>query len=178
MKNLPKTRTEQILSVMPILAWVACIGFIIEGGSMVFSYGSSLINPEAAKNLYKGLDLYNLSKHNFWHYTLSVVFAVTLSGTKAWSAFQIVGVLSKFNLKNPFTMEVAQRLEKVSIILFVAWLVTMLSNLHNVWLMETTDGLHGPWLSGEFIFFVGIVFIIAQVFKRGVEIQSENELTV
>jgi hypothetical protein len=30
----------------------------------------------------------------------------------------------------------------------------------------------------EFLFLGAIVFVIAQVFKKGVEIQSENELTI
>lgn len=30
----------------------------------------------------------------------------------------------------------------------------------------------------EFLFMAGIIFIIAQVFKRGLEIQTENELTI
>jgi hypothetical protein len=32
--------------------------------------------------------------------------------------------------------------------------------------------------TGEFLFLAGIVFVIAQIFKRGIEIQTENELTV
>lgn len=75
-------------------------------------------------------------------------------------------------------MDVAMRLEKISIIAFGTWVVTMLSNAHTGWLLKLTGELHGNWLSGEFIFMVGIVFIVSQVFKRGVEIQSENELTV
>ena len=45
------------------------------------------------------------------------------------------------------------------------------------WVLLTGE-LHGNWISGEFIFMVGLVFIISQVFKRGVEIQAENDLTV
>ncbi len=178
MKSLPKTRTEQILAVMPILAWVALAGFIIEGGALLISYGLSWVNPDAAKDLYRGLNLYNLRQFNFWHYTLSVSFLVALSLMKAYVSWLVVGLLSKFNLKNPFTLDVARRLEKISIFSFGTWVVTMLCNANTSWLMKITGELHGNWLSGEFIFMVGIVFIMSQVFKRGVEIQSENELTV
>jgi Protein of unknown function (DUF2975) len=177
-KNLLKTKTEHILSVMSILAWVAFIGFMIEAGVILFSYGVSLVNPEAATNLYRGLNLFNLRQFNFWHYTLSVSFLVALSMMKSWASFLVIGALSKFNLKNPFTMEVAMRLEKISVITFGTWVVTMLCNAHTGWLLKKTSELHGNWLSGEFIFMIGIVFILSQVFKRGVEIQSENELTV
>jgi len=173
-----KTRTEQILTVMHILAWVAFIGLMVEAGAILVSYGVSCVNPEAAKNLYSGLNLYNLRQINFWHYTLSVSFMVALSILKSLVSLQVIKTLSKFNLKNPFTMEVASRLEKISYVAFTTWLVTMLSNVHTWWLMKITGELHGNWISGEFIFMVGLVFIISQVFKRGVEIQSENELTV
>ena len=33
-------------------------------------------------------------------------------------------------------------------------------------------------ISGDFIFLAGIVYVFSQIFKKGVEIQSENELTV
>lgn len=178
MKTLLKTRTGQILTVMPILAWVAFVGYLLEAGAVLVSYGASVVNAEAATNLYRGLDLYNLRQFNFWYYTMSVSFMVALSLMKSWVSYLVIGTLSKFNLKNPFTMDVAMRLEKISIIAFGTWVVTMLSNAHTGWLLKLTGELHGNWLSGEFIFMVGIVFIVSQVFKRGVEIQSENELTV
>lgn len=173
-----KTRTEQILIVMHILAWVAFIGFMVEAGAILVSYGVSCVNPEGAQNLYRGLNLYNLRQYNFWHYTLYASFMVALSILKSLVSLQVIKTLSKFNLKNPFTMEVARRLEKISYVAFATWLVTMLSNVHTWWLMKITRELHGNWISGEFIFMVGLVFIFSQVFKRAVEIQSENELTV
>jgi hypothetical protein len=178
MKNKEQTRTEQVLKVMTILAWVAFVGFVIEAGAILVSYIVSCINPEAAKNLYKGLDLYNLSQFNFAYYTLSVCFLVALPIMKSLVSYQVIKTLSQFNLKNPFTMEVAKRLEEISYTLFKTWLVVMLSNVYTGFLLKITGTLNGSWLSGEFIAMVGLVYVISQVFKRGVEIQSENELTV
>jgi hypothetical protein len=178
MKNKTQTRTEQILRVMPILAWVAFVAFLIEGGAILYTYIISCVNPESAKNLYKGLNLYNLRQFNFWYYTHSVSFMIALSLMKANVSFLVIKTLSKFNLSNPFTSEVARRLEQISYFAFGTWVVTMLSNAYTSWLLKITGELHGNWISGEFIFMVGLVFIISQVFKRGVEIQSENELTV
>jgi Protein of unknown function (DUF2975) len=178
MKNKAQTRTGQVLAVMLILAWLAFIGFAIEAGAILVSYGVSCANPEGARNLYKGLDLYSLRQFNFWQYTLYVFFLVALSIMKSLVSFQVIKTLSGFNLKNPFTMAVAQRLEKISYISFGTWVVTLASNVYTGWLMKITGKLYGNWLSGEFIFMVGLVFVISQVFKRGVEIQSENDLTV
>jgi hypothetical protein len=105
MKNKEQTKTAQVLTVMTILAWVACIGFAMEAGAILISYIVSCINPVAAKNLYKGLDLYNLSQFNFVYYTLSVCFLVALPIMKSLVSFQVIKTLSKFNLQNPFTMK-------------------------------------------------------------------------
>jgi len=178
MENKAKTRTQQILTVMHILAWVAFIGFMIEAGATLVSYSVSSVNPDAARNLYKGLNLYNLRQFNFWHYTLTVSFMVALSCMKAFVSFLVIKTLSKVNLMNPFKMEVARILERISHVLLGAWAIAVLSNVHTGWLLKTTGELQGDWVGGEFIFMAGLVFVIAQVFKRGVEIQSENELTV
>jgi len=173
-----KTKTAQILAVMRILAWVAFFGLCIEAGAIVISYGVSCVNPEGAKNLYKGLNLYNLRQYNFWHYTLTVSFMVALSLMKAYVSFLVVKALSKINMTNPFKVEVAQTLEKMSYYIFGTWFVAMLSNAHVGWLLNRTGELQSNFVSGEFIFLAGVVFIISQIFKRGIEIQSENDLTV
>jgi hypothetical protein len=178
MKLKTQTRTEQVLTVLPILAWVAFIGFMIDAGSIVFSYGVSIVNPEGAKDLHNGLNLYNLKQFSFWYYTLYISILVVLLIMKSMISYMVIKTLSKFNLQSPFTMEVAWRLEKISYLSFGTWVVTMVSNAYSVWLQEVTGELHGTWLSGEFIFMVGLVFIMSQIFKRGVEIQSENELTI
>jgi hypothetical protein len=103
MENKAKTRTEQILTVITILAWIAFIGFMIEAGAILVSFGVSCISPEAAKDI---------------------------------------------------------------------------SSAHSGWLSEISGKQFGNEVPRDFIFIAGLVFIISQIFKRGVEIQSENELTV
>jgi Protein of unknown function (DUF2975) len=178
MKNKTQTRTEQFLIVMNILAWVAFVGFAIEAGAVLVSYAISCANPEAAKHLYRELNLYDLRQFNFWYYSLYVAFMVVLSIMRSWISFLVIKILSKFSLRDPFTMEVVRRLEKISYFAFAIWVVTMLSNAYTSWLIKISGKLYGNQISGEFIFMVGLVFIIAQVFKHGVEIQSENDLTV
>ena len=42
-----------------------------------------------------------------------------------------------------------------------------------------TDGLHQFWEDSQaFILMGAVIYIIAAIFKRGVDIQSENDLTV
>jgi Protein of unknown function (DUF2975) len=173
-----RTRTEQILTVMRIVAWVAFIGLLIQAGALIISYAVSGFNPDAAKNLYQGLNLFKLRQFNFYYYTMSVSFIVGLTVMKAYIAGLVIKILSKVNLTNPFTADVANRLESMSHLLLGTWVVSMLHDVHNKWLSKRIGSFDGDWNAGEFIFIAGIVFVIAQIFKRGVELQSENELTV
>jgi hypothetical protein len=171
-------KTERILMFMHILAWVAFIGLTIKAGSILISYGVSCVNHTAARNLYNGLDLGNLREFNFWYYTMSVSFIFAFSAMKAFVAYLVIKILSKVNLMNPFTVEVALILEKISYVLAGTSLIALLNNAQASWLMKRTEIFQVELASGEFIFMAGLVFIISQVFKRGVEIQSENDLTV
>jgi hypothetical protein len=179
MQVLVKTKTIQILGVMQILAWLAFIGYAAEAGGLLISFGVSCVNPEASKNLYKGLDLYELRQFSFFYYALSVSSMVALSIMKSYIWFQVIKILSKMNLMNPFRIEVTHTLERISYVLFGTWIATLFINVLTSWIMKESEVLQGNLNTmDEFLFMAGLVYIISQVFKRGVEIQSENELTV
>lgn len=173
-----KTTTGQILMVLKVLAWVAFIGYAIEAGAIILSFLVSLANSEAARNLYKGLDLYDLSQLDFLQYAGSVSFLVALAIMKSSVWYLVIKTLTRINLENPFKMKVARLLEQISYSLLGIWIVGMISSGYAAWLEKTTGQAFGTEVSGEFIFVAGVVFVISQVFKRGVEIQTENELTV
>jgi hypothetical protein len=173
-----KTRTQGILTIMHILAWLAFIGFMIKAGVILISYGVSCVNPEAARNLYMGLNLYNLSQFSFWHYTLSVFLMVAILFAKAFAFFLAIRILMNVNMANPFKIEVARIIQRIGYVLLITWFIAVAANAHTDWLLKTTGELYGDWVETEIIFMAGLVFIISQVFKRGVEIQSENDLTV
>ncbi|MVM29941.1 DUF2975 domain-containing protein [Spirosoma sp. HMF4905] len=176
--ELKPTNTKQILSVMQIITWIAYIGLCIKTGAILISFGVSFVNPEAAKDLYKGLDLDSLRQLNFAYYAALVSFMVAILMMKAHVFYLVTKILSKITLANPFKMEVAQTLEKVSYFLLGTWIVGMLSHAYTSWLLKRTGEIFDSGSTDDFLFMAGLVFIISQVFKRGVEIQNENELTV
>ena len=143
MENKTKTRTEQILTVITILAWIAFIGFMIEAGAILVSFGVSCINPDAAKDLYKGLNLYDLRQLNFWYYAQHVSLMAVFPILKTYVMFMLIKIVSKINLANPFTMEVANRLEKISYALFAGWLFALISSAHSGWLSEISGKQFG-----------------------------------
>ncbi len=180
-KQNMKTRTETILTVMHVLAWIAFIGLAIKAGAILTAYGVSWFNPVAAQDLYRGMNLYDLSQYDFWLYTQMVSYIVALLVIKAYAVFLVIKIMMKVKMQSPFTAETVARLEKISYVLLGGVIISVLSNAQADWLQKRVQDFHINWIGenvGEFLFITGLVFIISQVFKRGVELQSENELTV
>jgi len=178
MKKTGKTQTEHILIFMKVLAWIAFFSFIVTAGILMFSYISSVWNPESAENIHEGLNLFQLRQENFFLYSVLMTSQFIMYILKAIVWWMVVKLILKIKLANPFTIEVAHRLEIISYFLFAIWVLSVTSAGFVAWLGEKAGSLNDSWNHGQFLFMAGLVFIISQIFKRGVEIQSENELTV
>lgn len=171
-------KTDKLLAFMHVLAWIVFIGLLIKTGAILFSYGISTASPQGAKNLYLGLNLYPLRQYSFWDYSTHLSLLVALVMLEAYIAYLVIRVLATIKLSHPFTIEVAQLLERISHFILGAWVLVLVYNAHTKWLAKRVEGMEINLISAEFIFLAGLVFIIAQVFKKGVEMQTENELTV
>ncbi|CAM4209140.1 DUF2975 domain-containing protein [Aquirufa beregesia] len=169
-----KTKTASILATMNVLSWIAYIGISIKCGAIIFTYVLSLFNEQVAKDLYQGLNLYDLKNESFLHYSLIVGITAGLLALKAYVAHLVIKVLSKINLKSPFDMEVALQMEKISIMILYLWLISLGARIYQ----EILDLPNMDWNGGEALFLSGLIFLFAQIFKKGVEIQAENDLTV
>ncbi len=173
-----KTKTERILITMNVLAWLALVGLIVQLGAILISYGVSIPNPTGAQNLYLGMNLYVLRQADFWEYTGMVAFIAFFLIAKALIAWRVIKVLSQIKLENPFTANIAGRLEQISYFIFGMAVMTFPYSAYTEWLLKKFPTLPQKYTSGDFIFLAGIIFVLAQIFKKGIEIQSENELTV
>ena len=173
-----KTKTEHVLIFMKIVAWIAFFSFVVEIGAYLYVYILSFWNPEAAGNFYHDINLYDLSQSSVAKYSIVVFFMILTSALKAMVWWLVVKLIRKIKIANPFTKEVAGKLEKMSYTLFAIWVLGVTGGGFTAWLGELAGTLNDSWNHGTYLFMAGLVFIISQIFKRGIEIQSENELTV
>ena len=175
-----KTQTETILTVMNVLTWIVFIGLCIETGALVVSFFVSLfVNPVAAQDLYLGLDLSSIRDYNQWHYICSVSLLIFFTGLKAYLAYLVIKIFLKFNLEHPFSPAVAKLINCIAQTALSAGLFAIIMGGYGDWLAKNDVlGISFGHGGTEFLFLAGIIFIIAQVFKKGIELQSENELTV
>jgi hypothetical protein len=105
---------------------------------------------------------------------------IAVSALKAIIWFVVFNLLSKLKLQTPFSMEVEKKLERIAYLLLAVWIV---SSVFWKTYMHYLTGATGIQLAAnpsgdEYLFMAGIIYIISQVFKRGIEIQEENDLTV
>ncbi len=177
-----KISTQQVLKILYILSWILFIGLCIEAGSFVFNaFFTMVVNPENA-NYFDLTSLYQYDRGNF----LAELLLMTIVGVmKALMFYLIVKIFydKKLNLSHPFNKEVGHLILMLSYLSLGIGLFSFSGVNYTEWLvklgvkMPAAESLNfggaDVWL------FMGVILlVIAQIFKRGVEIQSENELTV
>ncbi len=186
METITKSRTKLILQILHILAWVIFIGVCIEAGGSIFSAAYTLmINPINAATFWVGNDLSGLYKYDPGYFLLETSLISSASLMKASLFYLIIKILhdKKLSITNPFNNEVTLFLNRGSALAFGIGLFTVCGVEYTEWFVS--QGVQMPdtqhlRLGGAdvWLFMSVILFVIAQIFKRGIEIQEENELTV
>jgi len=174
-----QTKTEKILWVLRILAWIAMIGYTINLVSQIICLVISFTNPEAAKQIPGVVNLLSLLKYNFRLYVIAMAFVISLSAMSVYLWQLVITLLSKLNLNSPFTIQVSQKLEKIAYWLFAIWAVSFIDKKYVDWISQSVgEQLNIITIGNEFLFIAGIVYIISQIFRHGIEIQEENQQTI
>ncbi|GHB26580.1 DUF2975 domain-containing protein [Mongoliitalea lutea] len=177
-----KWANQPMLMLTTVVIWSVFIGLCIKAGALTFVAILSFFNAPVAQDLYEGLNLYSLMQENLWYYVglLSLIIGIAVS--KAYLFYLMIRIFMSIDLQHPFNSKVGNYLSQMgSTALQIGFLIIITSSSIK-WLIKR--GFEIPSMAGfiggamEFIFMGILIFAIAQVFKRGIEIQSENELTV
>ena len=172
-------KTSQILKAMKIVSWIIFIGICIKVGAILISFIVSLfVNQEATKDLYLGLDLSSIYSFSPSLYVIFVFFMLFLLAVQAFIFFLVIKLFSKFDERNPFSQATSILISKIGYSSLFAGFVALAGTAINKWLINQGVSVSFDWSAEEFLFMSGVIFIIGLFFKRGVEIQSENELTI
>lgn len=181
MKSLENTNS--VLRLMHILSWVIFIGLCINAGALFLSFlASVLLNPEAAGNLIFGLNLSELFQFNLVHYVALVLLIIIIACLKAWLFYLVIKIFRDTNMARPFSTPIYLLISNISYVALNIGILSIGTSLYSGWLNSVPGKFERPLevISGGdlYLYFAGIIFIISLVFKRGIELQSENELTV
>lgn len=124
------------------------------------------------------MNLHRLRESSIPIYTLMVFTISSVMLFKVYTSFLVVKVFGKINLADPFKLSTAKQIERISHFILATWLISVVAKSLKNGLVDEKIVIQFSTSSGEFLFLAGVIYIIAQIFKRGVEIKSENELTV
>ena len=170
-------KTEKILKIMKFFSWFAFIGLMIKAGAILVTYLLSINDAEVAKNLYEGMNLYQYLTFSFTHYTFLVMYKVILFSVEAYIAYLVIQLLKKLDMSQPFNTHVQQFMQQISKGIFYLWIIAIVHNTHMQLIGKKYD-FEMYLFSSDFVFLSVIIFIFAQIVKRGIDIQSENDLTI
>jgi hypothetical protein len=176
-----KRKTETILMVSKFLALLGGIWYSILCGSQLLTLIASFINADWAKRTYEAdLNIFSIREHSIWFYVYAMCLTIAVSALKALIWYVVFDLLSKLKLQTPFSMEVEKKLERIAYLLLGVWIVSSIFWKIYIYYLSKATGIQLPPYNGgdEYLFMAGIIYIISQVFKRGIEIQEENQLTV
>jgi hypothetical protein len=172
-------KTSLVFKILNVVFWLIFIGLCIKTGALLTSFFVSMvINSAAAKNLYPGLDLFGLFEFSRPHYFLIVFSVILQTGLKAYISYLIVRFFLNFKLSSPFEADVSAMIFKISHFSFLLGVLALISDRYMKKLMEKGVSIVYEWGAGEILFFSGFIYILAEVFKKGTEIRSENDLTI
>ncbi|MBM3426254.1 MAG: DUF2975 domain-containing protein [Bacteroidetes bacterium] len=178
-----KWTQQPTLMLITVVIWSIFIGLCIQAGTLLVTLAYSFVKPTVAQDLYEGLNLYSLRTQNTWFYGGFVTLILSIAILKAQLFYTMIRIFLKIDLVHPFSEEIAKQISRLSYIAFEIGIFIFFTNSSASWLAKRgfeVDGGVQSFLSGAFEYFLlsALIFGIAQVFKRGVEIQAENELTV
>lgn len=175
-------RNNIIFKGLHIVAWIIFVGLSIEAGALTVNFIFSLFKPEFVAKLYQKLDLSEMYQLNQWVYFSMYSFILFISFLKAYLFYIVIRLISSLNLEKPFNSYVAGQISLLSYCTFSVGIISYIGqqiakNMPHYGI--EVDVLNPFWADSEaFILMAAVIYVIAAIFKRGVEIQNENELTV
>ena len=181
LNNMSKTNNFVFWGLY-IVAWLIFVGLSIEAGGLIVNFFFSLYKPEFVQNLYEKLDLSEIYKSSRLAFFGIYSFILTISILKAFLFYIVIRLMQKMDLSKPFSTFVATQIKLISYYTLSIGLLSSIANQIARYLMHhgfVTDNLNRFWADGQaFILMGAVIYIIATIFKKGVDIQDENDLTV
>jgi hypothetical protein len=175
-------RNNFVFKGLHIIAWIIFVGLCIEAGGLIVNFIFSLYKPDFVQNLYQKLDLSEMYNHSKWVFFGIYSFILVISILKAILFYVVIKLLHKLDLLKPFNSYVADQITKISYYTLAIGLLSYIARetaqnlLHHGFEIDT---LNQFWADSKaYVLMAAVIYVIATIFSRGVEIQNENDLTV
>lgn len=176
------TRNKWVFHGLHVVAWIIFVGLCIEAAALLVNFVFSIYRPEFVQNLYQKVDLSEMYTRSRLAFYSMYSFILVISMLKAYMFYVVIMLISKLDLLKPFNSVVANQIKKISYYTFSIGLTSYIGRETAKGLMERgfeVDMLNQFWADAQaYILMAAVIYAIAAIFLRGVEIQNENDLTV
>ncbi|VXA92380.1 conserved membrane hypothetical protein [Flavobacterium sp. 9AF] len=177
-----KTNKNVVFIALQIISWIIFIGLSIEAGALLVNFIISVFKPELIQNLYEKMDLSSVYNENKFIFYGMYSFALYISVLKAVMFYFVILLVQKIDLSQPFNRFVSEKISKISYMALSIGIISIIATQIGKNMMHhgyDFDRLSKYWSdSTGFILMAAVVYIIALIFKKGIELQEENDLTV
>ena len=174
--------SRYLLKFLEVVSWIIFVGLCIEAGALIVNFVISFYKPEIIDRLYQKLDLISVYNQSNWAYYCTCSAIIFISVLKAHLFYVVISLLAKLDLDKPFSTFVADKISSISNVAFTIGITSYLTQKSVERLLgERYDinKMNGFFVDSEaFIMTAAIIYVIAVIFKRGIELQNENDLTV
>jgi hypothetical protein len=175
-------RNNFVFIALQIVAWIIFVGLCIEAGALIVNFIYSLFKPEIVHNLYQKLDLSQMYNLNKWVYFSMYGFILFIAILKACLFYVVIRLLLKLDLTRPFNSYVAGQIKILSYYTLSIGLICYIARQTAQSIQHygfEVDALNQFWADSQaWILMAAVIYVIATIFSRGVELQTENELTI
>lgn len=181
-----KITTQHLLKGLYLVSWIIFVGLCVDAGGFLFNtFYTQAYNSEGARYFWNHLDLssiYAADKGQFFVLTLIICIVAVLKVILFWVIIRF-RFYKQLDLSKPFNESLRRFILNIGYITLGISLFALWGQRYAEWLISkdvTVPALHLLGLAGAdvWIFMSVSLFVISQVLKRGIEIQSENDLTV
>ncbi len=175
-------RNDFIWKAIQTICWLIFAGYCVQTGALLFNYIYSLFKPIATHNLHLGLELSALYARSKVSYTLTFSVIVAISALKAYLLFTALKFFKTLKLEMPFSENVQKIIAKITYFTFSIGIISIISHqiikklIDKGYEMELVERYCND--GGAYMVMAAILFVIALIFQRGIELQNENNLTV
>lgn len=171
-----------VFIILLVISWLIFAGLGIEAGGLLVNFFFSLYKPEFLPNLYQKLDLTDLYKSSAMAFYIVYAFIISIAVLKTVLFYIVVRLMHKMDLRKPFDSFVARHILLMSYFTIAIGLLSLIARKTTDSLIQqgfTANNLNFFWVDSQaFILMGAVIYIIATIFKKGVDLQNENDLTV
>ncbi|HUC83002.1 MAG TPA: DUF2975 domain-containing protein [Flavisolibacter sp.] len=182
-----KITTRHFLKVLELVSWVIFIGLCIEaGGTIINTVIAFFINSTWTGNFWEGADyLTSLFEFDKGHFLAVAIIMIIVSVLKAILFYLIVKLFieKKLSISQPFSVRLRRFVATAAYLALGIGMFSYYGDKYAAWLSKQgvpAVDLQALHIAGAdvWLFMAVVLFVILQLVKRGIEIQSENDLTI